>query len=323
MKNLKNIFTILCLSVIFVSCGQNKKSNKQMKNRPLKQMYANAEKLDYKSMPNYYIEGYQSGCFYELYINGIMVFSHFENVGLSNHATNINQNILKSGSQKVTIKLFPLGEIDGKNFSTIDPDDSFRLKIFSRDKNKSYKAFDYDFLKEHEVKIPTSVPYFEETITFNAEVPYELEGWSNSQNLKEMDQEILKREVISFYKNYAEIINNQDEEAWVKLVEKREKEYFKSVFYNDVKSKELEPRIKNFSTAFDSKFKEKFPLENFSLNFGENGKIVVLMSLYERGYSPLYYGIEEIENGQSFKFKEYEFLFLHKPKGSNKLEIIR
>ena len=233
MNKIKNILTLISLSIIFTACGQtNKKTKKTMKNRPIAQLYKNAEKLDYASMPQYYIEGYQSGCYYELYVNGIMVFSHYQNVGLSNHAVPINDDILKSGPQEVTIKLFPLGEVDGQNFTTIDPDDSFRLKIFSRDKNKKYKAFKYETLTEHSVDIKTNVPYFEETIIFNAEVPYELEGWSNSQVLTDMDQEDLEKEVLIFYKNYADVIYNQDEEAWVEMIKNREQEYFKAVFYN-------------------------------------------------------------------------------------------
>ena len=320
MSIIKVVTSIFCCFLFFSTCGQNKK---QMKNRPIPQMYANAEKLDYKSMPNYYIEGYQSGCYFELYINGIMVFKHYRNVGLSNHAVNINQNILKSGPQQITIKLYPLGEIDGKNYNTIDPNDSFRLKIFSRDKNKPYKAFDYDFLKEHEVKIPTSVPYFEETITFNAEVPYELEGWSNSQNLKKMDQNVLEKEVLDFYKKYDDVIYNKDEQTWVDLIKNRELDYFRSVFYNDKKSEEYKERIDSFLEIFDNDYKKRYPLDKYEILFSDNGKIVTLKSVQRKGKSAFSYGVEKNINGQLQTGRASRYLFLHKPKGSNKLEIIR
>ena len=71
----KNLIPILACFLFLYTYGQNK-NKKQMKNRPITQMYANAEKLDYKSMPNYYIEGYQSGCYYQIYVNGIMLFKH-------------------------------------------------------------------------------------------------------------------------------------------------------------------------------------------------------------------------------------------------------
>ncbi|WP_152973316.1 hypothetical protein [Lacinutrix mariniflava] len=319
MNKIKRILTILSLSIMCIACGQDKKNTDTMKIRPITQLYENAKQLDYPAMPQYYIEGYQSGCYYELYVNGIMVFKHYENLGLSNHAVPINDNILKSGLQEVTIKLFPLGEIDGENYTTIDPDDSFRLKMFSRDKQKPYKAFDYDFLQEHKVDIKTSVPYFEETITFNAEVPYTLEGWSHSQVLTDMDQDVLEQEILAFYENFATIINTQDEETWVKLMETREKEYFKAVFYNDNSNEELKARIEDFTNIFDSDFQEKFPLDKYEMIFSQDGKIVTLKSMERKGKSAFSFGIED-ELG---KLRSSRFLFLHKPKGSNKLEIIR
>ncbi len=43
-------------------------------------------------------------------------------VGLANHAVNINDLILKSGTQTVTVKLFPLGELGEENHLTLDDD---------------------------------------------------------------------------------------------------------------------------------------------------------------------------------------------------------
>ena len=63
---------LLSFFVCFTAYGQNKKT---MKNRPIAQLYKNAEKLDYASMPQYYIEGYQSGCYYELYVNGCLLYT--------------------------------------------------------------------------------------------------------------------------------------------------------------------------------------------------------------------------------------------------------
>ncbi|MEQ3500473.1 hypothetical protein ABMY20_12005 [Tenacibaculum sp. SSH1-16] len=50
-------------------------------------------------MNRYFIEANQSGCFYELYVNGRLMFEHFEQTGLMGHATCINDAILKSGGQ--------------------------------------------------------------------------------------------------------------------------------------------------------------------------------------------------------------------------------
>ncbi len=333
MRRIIRIVVVFCVFWNVIACGQVKKSRKQMKNRPIAQLYKNAKKLDYSSMPQYYIEGYQSGCYYEIYVNGIMVFSHFENIGLANHAVCINDLILKSGSQKVTVKLYPLGEIDEENYPTLTSRSRFDLTIFKRDKTTPWEGLDYEVVKKYFAPTTSGIshgpfkheglPYFEETFTFNAEVPYELEGWSNSQNLKEMDQEQLEKEILAFYESYANIIYKQDETTWVEMVKKREKEYFKSVYYNDKKSKELDARIKEFSIPFDSEFKEKFPLEKYEILFGGGGKVVFMKSIESLGYSPFYFGAEENVDGEKLKFMTYTLLTFHKPQGSNKLEIIR
>ncbi len=314
MQLLQKLIPVSVCFIVFISCAQNKQ-------RPIDQLYKNTKQLEYPSMPQYYIEGYQSGCYYEILVNDMLVFKHFKYVGLANHSTPINDMILKSGLQKITIKLYPLGEIDNKNYTTIDPDDTFRLKIFMRDQKKTYKAFEYDFLKEHEVKIKTSVPYFEETITFNAEVPYQLDGWSNSKNLTEMDQDQLEKEILLFYKNYGIILNDRDEKQWAKTVSKRERERVHSVDYNNKKS--IEKRINEYKHSFDNEVLEVPELDNYKISFFGNGRVVTLRSLDRQGESAFHTIEQEEDNEGKYKVRFFRYLLLHKPKGSNTLEIIR
>ncbi|WP_148639237.1 hypothetical protein [Aquimarina longa] len=291
--------------------------------RPIEQLYTSVDSLDYTTMPQYYIEGYQSGCFYEIYINGILTFEHYENVGLMNHATPINDLILQSGTQKVTIKLFPLGKIDGKEYTTIDADDSFRLKIFKRDKKQPYEAGAYDIVKEHYATLTDGLPYYEETFTFEAEVPYQLKGWSESQVLIELDQKELEQEILDFYKEYDDIIQNQDEKKWVDMATTRELEYLKSAHYNDSKNSGIRSRINHFINVIDSDFIEPFPMDKYKMIFGGDGKVVTLKSIDRKGRAAYSFGAKFDRNGKMRKVRQSRYLYLHKPKGSNKLEIIR
>ncbi|MHC9089540.1 hypothetical protein ACXIHB_12585 [Tenacibaculum sp. IMCC1] len=84
---------LFCMLLVFTACGQTKEM------RPIDKLYSNIQPLQYKSMPQYFIEANQSGCFYELYVNGRAVFSHYEQTGLMGHTTCINDAILKSGGQ--------------------------------------------------------------------------------------------------------------------------------------------------------------------------------------------------------------------------------
>ncbi|WP_148639442.1 hypothetical protein [Aquimarina longa] len=310
---------LLSVFVFCGSCAQDHKNN-NMK-RPIERLYSNVESLDYTTMPQYFIEGYQSGCFYEVYINDVLVFKHYKNVGLMNHAISINDMILQSGLQEVTIKLFPLGKIDDKEYTTIDANDSFRLKIFKRDKKQPYEAGDYDIVKEYYAPLTNGLPYYEETFTFEAEVPYQLKGWSESQVLTEMDQKELEQEILAFYKEYGQILENRDEEKWVNFVMKREKERVHSIDYFDKEN--INKRTTEYIHAFDNEILEVQPLDPYKMTFYGNGRLVTLRSLKKTGKSA-FFTIEQDED-ENGKYKVYQFyyLFLHKPKGSNKLEIIR
>ncbi len=323
-------FTLLFILFFAQACGQKAKST-SLKNRPIEQLYSNAKPLEYNSMPQYYIEAHQSGCYYEVYINGILNDTRYINAGTMNNAIPINDNILKSGPQKVTIKLFPLGEIDGIEYPTLTERTRFTLEIFKRDKATPWEGLDYDVV--HHYFAPTTTgeeagpfahanePMYEETFTFNAEVPYELTGWSDSQVIE--GQEGIEQEVLDFYKEYADVIQNQNEEKWTQMVETKELEYLKSIFYNDKSSEKFKKRIKELSLPFDSKFKKRFPLDPYEMIFGGDGRVVTLKSTVELGNSAFSYGIEEIEDGESYKYQAFRYIYLHKPKGSNKLELIR
>ena len=128
----KGLYRCVVLVVVLFLCSAFYK--KELKKRPIQQLYAHAEQLKYPSMPQYFIEGLQSGCFYEIYVNGILTFEHYRNVGLANHAVPLNDVILKSGTQTVTVKLFPLGKAGEENHFTLDDDTRFELEIFKRDK---------------------------------------------------------------------------------------------------------------------------------------------------------------------------------------------
>ncbi|WP_062055689.1 hypothetical protein [Aquimarina longa] len=331
MKRINQIIVALCCSITLISCAQDHKKN-NMK-RPIEQLYSNVDSLDYETMPQYYIEGYQSGCFYEIYINGILRFKHYENVGLMNHSTPINDLILQSGTQKVTVKLFPLGKIGDQEFTTIDADAKFRLKIFKRDKKQPYEALGYDVVKEYfaptvsgergDAFLNAGVPYYEETFTFEAEVPYELKGWSESQVLTKLDQKELEEEILDFYNEYDDIIQKQDEEKWVGMVKKRELEYLKSVHYNDSKNHKIRRRVDHSINIFDTELVHNIPLDEYEIIFGGDGKVVTLKSVERLGMSAYSFAQNKNRNGKRAKARTSYYLFLHKPKGSNKLEIIR
>eukprot|EP01090_Pellita_catalonica_P009833 TRINITY_DN209_c0_g3_i1.p1 TRINITY_DN209_c0_g3~~TRINITY_DN209_c0_g3_i1.p1 ORF type:complete len:335 (+),score=43.92 TRINITY_DN209_c0_g3_i1:26-1030(+) len=324
---------LFCMLLVITACGQTK----QM--RPIDKLYSNIQPLQHKSMPQYFIEADQIGCFYELYVNGRMVFKLFKQVGLMGHTTCINDAILKRGKQEVTVKLYPLGQTEVERFDTFTKNAKINIEITKWDKaledkpnSKEYENYDdhvatFNILntedKNNSIRIK-GLPYYEHTFTFYAEVPYEVTGWSESQDLTKMDQKQLEKEVVAFHNNLSDVIYNQDEAKWVDLVKNRELEFLTSEAYNDVNVESIKDRKRKFKQIFDSSFKRKVPLDKYEMIFGGNGRIVALKSLIDKGYGAFSHGYEKTYNdGRKRKIRSYEYIYLHKPKGSNKLEIIR
>ena len=68
---------------------------------------------------------------------------------------------------------------------------------------------------------------------------------------------------------------------------------------------------------------KKYKLDKYQILFGDDGKTVTLKSLERKGRSAFSYGINEDYDGEEVEFRISRYLYLHKPKGSNSLEIIK
>ncbi len=333
MKSLKKLLLILLTASAICACAQEATKKKlNMKKRPLYKIFQlHKEKVNYKTMPQYFIEGYQSGCFYEIYVNGLLVFKHYRNVGLANHATPINNAILKSGTQTVTVKLFPLGKIGDKSYDTLTRKTRFDLQIFKRDKGTPWEGLDYDVVKTYFAPTVTGeetdpfkypgAPMYEETFTFEAEVPYELKGWSESQILTNMDQELLEKDILRLYTEYGEALKKRNEEKWVDMIFQSVQEQIHSESYFD--KQHIKRVVDEYKNTFDNDLLEIQPLDEYDIIFGGEGRVVALKSIERKGKSAFSFIKNADYNGEKIKVRRSRYLYLHKPYGSNQLEVIR
>ena len=119
-----------CISL--VSCSQEKTQNTNRENKinmNINQYISSesktitkknyAEKVfenikHYKSEPIYYFRTNKQNCLIEIYVNDVQMYKDYE---ISNLITpfEINQ-ILKSGTQKVTIKMYPVGNLNNESW---------------------------------------------------------------------------------------------------------------------------------------------------------------------------------------------------------------
>ncbi|MEQ3500471.1 hypothetical protein ABMY20_11995 [Tenacibaculum sp. SSH1-16] len=316
---------LFCMLLVLTACGQTKEEM-NIKFNQIKNLHKKIQ--HYPSEPIYTIEANQSGCFYELYVNDILFFKHFEQTGLLGHTISINDAILRSGKQEVTVKLYPLGQTEVERFDTFTKNARIEVKIEKYDiqvedsdeKVVTLKIPEASARSKNDIKIE-GLPYYEHTFTFNAEVPYKIKGWSESQDLTKMDQKVLEERVLHAYKEYRKLFVRKNAKQIEDITLTKEFEIAQSNYFYMKNSKEL---AEEYSSYLD--FIEVLPIENYEMKLYANGKIVKLESKQFENVnnnSALISINEKKYDNELVKMYLFHGLSFHLPKGSNKLEIIR
>jgi len=243
-------------------------------------------------------------------------------------AIDLNPYVLKNGKCKIKLQIFPLFR---KGDTLVTVENIMRCNLFfgSYIRNKetdeilNYKA---------DVALPivapsTDVPYFEQEWDVElTELPYELEGWSNGQDLRKWDKDKLEKKVVAYYQKLWHILNNGEGERWTKLTQKRINEtaifYYESQEENQEAIKNNQQNIEKYCTN------NMIPLEDYEMKLYAEGKLVCLerkthtrefnnkSPLDIKGWSPL------IRKGKKSGAGYYNVL-LYLPQGSDEFVIIR
>ncbi|QCE43135.1 hypothetical protein [Psychroserpens sp. NJDZ02] len=242
--------------------------------------------VTFKDKPSYHASINTSACSFEFLVNDMPVLSYYNKGGIATSVP-INPQILKSGIQTFTIKLYPGYYKENKQLIQADSltkDTKFNLSFSHKDWSNlgEESKIDFEFSLPHtitesgikEFKLAGS-PYFEYEGTFNADVPYSLKGWKESVDLTQENQEDLEIEVVNAYmelrnkfqdKNIKDIIVFNK----VKLIERLQS------IYSSEKNDVLEV-IDDYSENFDNSLFHLKPIENYKLYFFGDGKTVCLL----------------------------------------------
>ena len=241
-------------------------------------------------------------------------------------AIDLNPYVLKNGKCKIKLQIFPLFR-RGDTLVTVENIMRCNLFFGSYIRNKetdeilNYKA---------DVALPivapsTDVPYFEQEWDVElTELPYELEGWSNGQDLRKWDKDKLEKKVVAYYQKLWRILNNGEGERYMDLWKQADQEL---MFYD-------------YETDYDSIYKEESEeikknctdnmiyLEDYEMKLYAEGKLVCLerkthtrefnnySPLDIKGWSPL------IRKGRKSGAEDFP-VKLYLPEGSNEFVIIR
>ena len=284
----------------------------------------------YPKEPIYYIRLGKENCVIEVLVNDLPIHEDYE---LSNYATpiRINRGILRSGKQKLTYRLYPTGDLmkesyggDEATITTLTDLTSVSIKIIQMDNNGEQKLKDEVVIMQHSSLnddsgkfIASGKAYYEYTFEFQAEVPYDIKGWANGQDLTKLDQKLLEKKALEFHQNYQKIYENVDADALAKsnfgLEAIISQAYYKS-------EKENINLWNEYLTFLKTKNKKFIDATHYKKDFFGDGKIVALKQKFleypYRGLGIFFFEYLDDENIESYYSLN---IYLYLPQGK-KLE---
>lgn len=299
------------------------------------------KKYDYE--PLYQIKVKTQNC-YQILVNDFPVYTYFDKMG-GKIGFNINSAILKSGIQTLQIKIYPSYNSQNIQNEYLTNKDFFSLEIEQTSWNKNGNLEKPKAILKYELpKYKTNnndEPDYEKPIdysgqnqvikefTFTAEVPYELKGWSESEDLSKIDKEVLMNNISNFYYTAIDAFKEKNYDYLNTLYLNADTEWYQSEYFSKEIIKKYQSKEgrkgKAISTTKDntSLYEQKmFSLKDAKIEFDCNNRIVRLVQSVGPNKGNSAFGYEDI-NQNGMKRQVFIDLFLHIPKGSRELEIIR
>ncbi len=308
MSIFKNKLFAFSLLLFLFSCNQSKKETSQELNKNIN------NKITVKKDAKKYSVYYELNLPFEILVNDMVVEKNLE-IGMDG-PDQINQFIIENGSQKIKIKaIHPYAENGGK----IQPQDipliNERLAIYLKDstindgKLQLITALQFPEIEEE-------TPYIEHEWTFDAEVPFKLNGWANSKNLTQMDKEELKKKVIQKFRDLRNLLESGQANSFMKELKNCHNDFYTANYFDNNQIKEYESNL----TTFYNEHKEHMILfeDNVAIKIMGDGKVVSLELIgHFQGQGVL----TAIDKEQKTLYLNY--VMLHIPKNSDELEIVR
>ncbi|MDO6855353.1 hypothetical protein Q4599_17410 [Cellulophaga lytica] len=243
-------------------------------------------KPNYNKQPMYLLRINQEYCTYEVLVNDFPVKEYYRSGKLAT-AIKINRAILKSGPQKVTIRMYPYGDLLQQEFgedqpymSTLKKGSSMLVEVIKVPDWKNYNISKEESIKvvktegyDNQEFVGAGLPFYEFSFTFKAEVPFEFEGWTNGIDLRKVDSTLLKQKIISYFKMYQKKYEEKNVNAIVDLNYNFTLRNFTTQYQSKQHLKEIWEEYANDLAINDKEFQ---PLKDYELAFFGDGKIATL-----------------------------------------------
>jgi hypothetical protein len=320
----KLIISSLVLLSSLAACQQKQSSGTTIKSQEkvyqkMLDIYKQVKTDDYN--PWYEVEFSQDACGYEILINGVPVQRYLLFGSVNDQRIQVNDHILTSGKQEIIIRLFPPQLSDQSWSPALMEASKFKIKVFHHSADspaENYKqVFEFSTSNKPGTEnfLASGQKVFEFKGSFDAEVPYQLEGWRNSKDLSKENQDELLKEAVAAYNNFRNVLIKKDVNAYAALMYDKEVELAKAFYWNTpADSKERWGEMMG-------KVREKreiLPLKDFKMVLYADGKVLALQpasDMYKDYLSAIHAQTEDDDIQISF--------LLHKKAGSNELTPIR
>ena len=260
-------------------------------------------------------------CYIELYINDILAYKNYGEGGGSSSFT-INPYLLNFSNQTIKLRMYATEE-----FGEFLNNSAVKLGIGSYDNQNEFaiekrqsNLFIYQTPEDENGFFKyAGKEYFEQTVTFTLpEVPYKIEGWKDSQDLRNFDKKLLEQKVLQAYQMIQKSFKERDLDGIAQFSFNGMKDQAIAQYFDEEEVQEGWEELISIAGADNLEF---FPLENYELVFYGEGRLVGLKSKKKdkgfRGSSAL---LCKFKREGKWVGAELDYL-LHIPKGKTEFEI--
>ncbi|WP_347220128.1 hypothetical protein [Chryseobacterium sp.] len=223
----------------------------------------------------------------------------------------INYFILENGEQTIKAELTAnMGSISSESLKKTSSD----FGIYNANIENGEVQNIQPIQKLNFPEFKTSVPSIVGEWKFNANLPFKLEGWKNSEDLSKWEKDKLEKEVVKKFNELRDILNAGNSSEFLKQLAFANKEFFIANYYSEERKKEF---LSNLSDDFTKQKNLVSPIENYRLRLMGNGKVVALETVSNDSQ-----GILTTKDSKN-KTTYVTYIMLHKPHNSESLEVVR
>jgi hypothetical protein len=265
------LINYITLFLMIISCSQTNNKQKNMMQNPninskniVEEITKQVKRYDYE--PRYFIKISQNWCFAEILVNDLPVYNNYvdEIVGMS---VSINHCIFKSGIQKIKYRLYPVEN----NF---DDNTSIEIRVIEYNNKNKEDGKEIIFHESNNEKMILKKSFYEYSYTFNATVPYTLNGFEETTNLEEITNK--KENELKLIKKYESIsklyeIKNYDEIARISYND------MKNQFISEYNNYDIEDTWNELIDVYKNPTLKMEPIKDYKIVYYGNGHLVTLI----------------------------------------------